>query len=451
MNNIYCENPKVIWHPHASKLIQKYRTFTMPSGTYHGSVLHVNKNHVNKNNIDKYTIVNPATGETFPMFLIVPCNKCVLCNEKKAQQWSFRALCESYTSNKQAYFITLTYNNEHLPKNGVFPEEIQLFFKRLRTKLDRRGISHNLRYIAVSEYGHWSKRPHYHIILWNFPDNFETAYSRLTLIESCWRRPSGEYNPDGSPVTRSIGFAYCVPVINGGINYVMKYMGKRECAPEGMNPTFMLASRKNGGIGSAYAEQLRAFYEQQPDTCDMSVLNIYTGQSLTTMLPRYYRMKFMPSTSMCYDSNFIKYFKDTVRWFEVARYLHKQYKLPFKFTYPEEYLRLVRMTGKTPYYNPHKTIMNDTFIRYYLPQFCSQTVYEDLYYKAFSYALDCLSTALVFFDSSQVLRHEKSLQMNVLQQAAINARMAMREELNLKKASYDVRDKMYRHYRKEKI
>ena len=65
----------------------------------------------------------------------------------------------------------------------------------------------------------------------------------------------------------------------------MKYMGKRECAPKGMNHTFMLASRKNGGIGSAYAEQLRIFYEQQPDTCDMSVINIYTGQSLTTMLP----------------------------------------------------------------------------------------------------------------------------------------------------------------------
>ena len=109
------------------------------------------------------------------------------------------------------------------------------------------------------------------------------------------------------------------------------------------------------------------------------------------------------------------------------------------------------MTGKTPYYNPYKFIVNDTFIKYYLPQFCSQTVYEDLYYKAFSYALDCLSTALVFFDSSQVLKHEKSLQMNSLQQSAISARMAMREELNLKKASYDVREKMNKHYRKEKI
>ena len=41
--------------------------------------------------------------------------------------------------------------------------------------------------------------------------------------------------------------------------------------------------------------------------------------------------------------------------------------------------------------------------------------------------------------------------MNSLQQSAINARMSMREELNLKKASYDVREKMNKHYRKEKI
>ena len=41
--------------------------------------------------------------------------------------------------------------------------------------------------------------------------------------------------------------------------------------------------------------------------------------------------------------------------------------------------------------------------------------------------------------------------MNILQQAAINARMSMREELNLNKASYDVREKMNKHYRKEKI
>ena len=41
--------------------------------------------------------------------------------------------------------------------------------------------------------------------------------------------------------------------------------------------------------------------------------------------------------------------------------------------------------------------------------------------------------------------------MNALQQSAINARMSMRQELNLKKASYDVREKMHKHYRKEKV
>lgn len=451
MNNIYCENPIVIWHPHAAKLVQKYRTFTMPSGVYHSNVLHVNKNHVTKDNIDKYTIVNPATGETFPMFLIVPCSKCRLCNEKKAQAWSFRALCESYMSKSQAYFITLTYNNQHLPPNGVFAEEVQLFFKRLRIRLDRMGIEHNLRYIAVSEYGHYSKRPHYHIILWNFPDHFGTAYSRLSLIESAWRRPTGEYNTDGSPITESIGFAYCLPVIQGGINYVMKYMSKREKSPEGMNPTFMLASKKNGGIGSAYAEKLRSFYEQNPDTCDMSVINIYTGQSLTVMLPRYYRQKYMPSCSLNFNPDFIRHFKDTVRWFETARYIHRRYNLPFKFTYPKEYLYLVRSMSKTSYYQTGKFVINDTFITSYIKQFLSSTTFEDLYYKSFTYALDSLATALVFFNPDDCSKLDKSIYMNSIQTTAINARMLDRIECNIKKAAYDVQQRLYNHYRKERI
>ena len=97
------------------------------------------------------------------------------CRQQKQRQWLVR-MSEELRQEPNAYFITLTYNNEHLPENGVFPEEIQLFIKRLRTKLDRRGISHNLRYIAVSEYGHWSKRPHYHIILWNFPVTISLHY-----------------------------------------------------------------------------------------------------------------------------------------------------------------------------------------------------------------------------------------------------------------------------------
>ena len=64
---------------------------------------------------------------------------------------------------KVSLFLTLTYNNENLPKHGVFKEEIQLFLKRLRISLDRLHYKHNLRYFACAEYGSTSKRPHYHM------------------------------------------------------------------------------------------------------------------------------------------------------------------------------------------------------------------------------------------------------------------------------------------------
>ena len=50
---------------------------------------------------------------------------------------------------------------------------------------------------------------------------------------------------------------------------------------------------------------------------------------------------------------------------------------------------LVRMTGKTPYYNPYKTVINDTFIKYYLPQFC-------FFYKLGITFADIIRLALIF-------------------------------------------------------
>lgn len=61
-------------------------------------------------------------------------------------------------------FVTLTYDDMHLPKDGcVHPRVMQLFIKGLRN----RGYS--FRYYAVGEYGERSNRPHYHVALFNFP------------------------------------------------------------------------------------------------------------------------------------------------------------------------------------------------------------------------------------------------------------------------------------------
>ena len=135
------------------------------------------------------------------MYMQVPCGKCVLCRSKKATEWSFRATCETVYSTSIPLFVTLTYNNRNLPEHGVFKEELQLFMKRLRIRLDRLNYKHNIRYFACSEYGSRSKRPHYHMILWNFPreGSLQNIWNVTKLIEKCWSKIV-DYDQTGKPV-----------------------------------------------------------------------------------------------------------------------------------------------------------------------------------------------------------------------------------------------------------
>lgn len=66
-------------------------------------------------------------------------------------------------------FLTLTYNNENLPKNGSLNlKHFQLFMKRLRKKIEPRKI----KFYHCGEYGDKTYRPHYHAIIfgYDFPD-----------------------------------------------------------------------------------------------------------------------------------------------------------------------------------------------------------------------------------------------------------------------------------------
>lgn len=253
---------------------------------------------VTPDNIDEFQVINLKTGECYPMYMLVPCGKCELCRNKKKNEWSFRAICENVFSTSQPLFITLTYNSRNLPKHGVFKEEIQLFLKRLRIRLDRKGYKHELRYFAVSEYGSKSKRPHYHMILWNFPRTNELSnlWNVTHLIESAWSRIS-HYDDSGNPVYDSLGFVYTLPCQKGAISYVMKYMRKAPNVPKGMNPVFFLSSRKDGGIGAKYAKTLIDFYRKNPQCLDITVCDPYSGQSFTQTLPSYFKRLYFPADS----------------------------------------------------------------------------------------------------------------------------------------------------------
>jgi hypothetical protein len=67
-------------------------------------------------------------------------------------------------------FLTLTYDEEHLPPDSSLSRRpLQLFFKSLRKAISPVKI----RYYAVGEYGQQSQRPHYHAIIYGLPTTYD--------------------------------------------------------------------------------------------------------------------------------------------------------------------------------------------------------------------------------------------------------------------------------------
>lgn len=98
----------------------------------------------------------------------IPCRQCTGCRSEYSRQWAMRILHES-SLHPNNIFITLTYDNEHLPEYGTLVKKhFQDFMKRLRKKYSKKKI----RYYQCGEYGENFGRPHYHAIIFNhtFPD-----------------------------------------------------------------------------------------------------------------------------------------------------------------------------------------------------------------------------------------------------------------------------------------
>jgi len=90
--------------------------------------------------------------------------------------------------HQENQFITLTYNEKHLPKNeGLNHEHFQKFLKRYRFKIAPRKIT----YYMCGEYGENFGRPHYHALIFGhrFKDleNLgKPSYFRSPTLETLW-------------------------------------------------------------------------------------------------------------------------------------------------------------------------------------------------------------------------------------------------------------------------
>jgi len=106
---------------------------------------------------------NPLKAMNSTNPLTIPCGRCTGCRLERSRQWGLRCTHEAQLYDENS-FITLTYSDEHLPKDySVHVREWQLFMKRLRKSLDNKKI----RSFASGEYTEETLRPHYHAILFN--------------------------------------------------------------------------------------------------------------------------------------------------------------------------------------------------------------------------------------------------------------------------------------------
>lgn len=220
---------------------------------------------------------------------LIPCGQCIGCRLEYSRQWANRGYLESKLHDEN-YFITLTYDDEHLPihdkvryiepskyehlppiKDIIFyrnddwtgtlkKRDLQLFFKRLRKRIGK------FSYMAAGEYGEKNGRPHYHAILFGAHFETETFYNSRNInnnfywqndiIEECWTEEVGR---GAVGAGRSLGFSNISIANWNTIAYTARYITKKQYgkqadiwyASQGRDKEFFVTSR-NPAIGKEY-------------------------------------------------------------------------------------------------------------------------------------------------------------------------------------------------------
>ena len=210
-----------------------------------------------------FNIKNPRWPFHGTKYIQVPCGKCLACIQRKARDWNFRLRAEVRNS-LNTYFVTLTYNEECRPKDGVSKRDVELFLKKVRENFPYESF----RYFLISEYGPTrSHRPHYHgVFMFN-----DKVYSRIELrniLEKCWPK----------------GFIRVSKITPARIYYCCRYAWKPKTLPKNQNEPFMSCSRRPA-IGKCFLTD--KLVNQQKQLLEDSVI---TG-GYKVRMPRYYRDK----------------------------------------------------------------------------------------------------------------------------------------------------------------
>lgn len=188
----------------------------------------------------------------------VACGNCVGCRLARAEMWAIR-LRHEWSYWKDASFLTLTYDEDHLPEGRTLvPGHMQLFWKRYRKDTGRM-----VKYFMCGEYGELNDRPHYHAVAFGIP---ATSSSRDEIDER-W----------------GMGRTSCTQLTQERIRYTAKYItkkvnGKLQLATYGERiPPFQ---RSSIGIGKRWLSDNNAKVER---------MLYITVNGRKVPIPRYYK------------------------------------------------------------------------------------------------------------------------------------------------------------------
>ncbi|AXH74578.1 MAG: replication initiator protein [Microviridae sp.] len=206
----------------------------------------------------------------------VPCGHCLGCRLERARQWAVRLMHEK-SCHELSTFVTLTYDDEHLPESGsLVMAHFQTFLKDLRNfhekdarKLIRDGHKNvkvpTLRFFHCGEYGETNRRPHYHAILFGIDFADKTKHSKN-------RQGDQIYKSETLNKIWGRGHCWIGSVTQKSCAYVARYIMKKvtgEAAPAhyrnvnletgeiyDLHPEYVTMSRRPG-IGAAWFEKFR--------------------------------------------------------------------------------------------------------------------------------------------------------------------------------------------------
>lgn len=231
---------------------------------------------------------------------LIPCGKCIGCRKDQSKEWSSRLIMEMLYHDS-SYFVTLTYDNDHVHKvldpetncpNGFMTldkRDCQLFMKLLRKKRP----NDTLKFYLAGEYGPRTLRPHYHMIIFGLHLNdwhlvpcgkSETGnqYFVCPEIEEVWNRGFVSVEPANEYTCKYVA------------NYVTKKLGNKPnkvYTDQGMEPPFSLSSRRPG-IGFQFAQDNK----DKILNYDTIQISLESG-SYSCKVPRYLKKKVFESGS----------------------------------------------------------------------------------------------------------------------------------------------------------